>query len=113
MGSMRWFDRSQLWLGILSFVMFSLGSGIIAGYVAGRLDELRRYAVSTAVLGLSSFFLVLVMYMVYLRLYARMPAAWTGPLLWGLYPGMVAAVILGWYVAKQRKASSTKRTNGK
>ena len=106
-----WLDRSQLWLSIASFILFSLGSGVIAGYVAGRLEELGRYAVSTAVLGLGTFFIMLMGYTLYLRMFARMPMAWTGPLMWGLYPGLMSAVILGWYVAKISAASRRNTTN--
>lgn len=107
---MEWLDRTKmLWLSMLSFAAFSLGSGVLAGYVAGRLNELGRYAVGTAVLGLASFFLLLIAYTVYLRMFARMPGDWTGPLMWGLYPGMVAAVILGWKGAKKERPSSTPR----
>lgn len=110
---MDWMDRSQLWLSMLSFAVFSLGSGVIAGYVAGRLDELGRYAMSMTILGLGSFFLMLLAYTVYLRIFARMPQAWTGPLMWGLYPGMIAAVVLGWHIARQRQRSTRKRNEGK
>ncbi|MBW3623871.1 MAG: hypothetical protein KY468_10740 [Armatimonadetes bacterium] len=95
-------DQSQLSLSIFSFVLFSLGSGVIAGYVAGRLEELGRYALSVVTMGLGFFFLLLLMYTVYLRMFARMPLSWIGPLMWTIYPCMVGAVILGWYVAQKR-----------
>ena len=106
MGFETFLDRSQLWISIVAFIVFSLGSGVIAGYLAGRLDEFGRYAMSLTVMGLSMFFLLLLTYTVYLKAFARMPVAWTGPLLWSLYPAMIPAVLLGWYVAQQRNAAS-------
>jgi hypothetical protein len=100
----NFFDKYQLWLSILAFIVFSLGSGVIAGYIAGRLDEMGRYATAMTALGLGSFFLLLLTYTVYLKLFARMPAVWTGPLMWGMYPVLIAAVILGWRVAGKRKS---------
>ena len=98
-------DQPQLWLSITAFLMFSLGSGVIAGYIAGRLDELGRYAVSMAVLGLGTFFMLLLSYTFYLRFFALMPADWTGALLWGHYPLMISAVLFGWHIAGMRRAT--------
>jgi hypothetical protein len=93
---------NTLWMSILAFATFSLGSGVIAGYIAGRLDELGRYSTSVATLGLGLFFLLTLTYTIYLKVFARMPEDWTAPLIWAIYPGMIGAVVLGWHVAEAR-----------
>lgn len=97
-------DHVYLWVSIVAFLVFSLGSGVLAGYIAGRWEDLGRYAFSICTLGLGTFFLLFLAYTMYLKVYARMPIAWTGTLVWGHYPALIAAVTFGWKVGRSRNS---------